>query len=152
MRDDGPDPPSLPRAAAPVSLTDRLQQLNAGTAFVVATTARPVVPMPTVQTEPLVLSTPVANAEAVIRRELYPRARRCYQRALDIDSTQAGKVLLTLRVGASGEVASVGAESRGGLSRAVSCCVAGAAQGLRFAPPGPSGSTLSVGVDFLPGG
>ncbi len=117
-----------------------------------AGTARPVVPMPILQGDPPVLSTPVANAEAVLRKELYPRARRCYQKGLDVNPTQTGKIVLNIRVAPSGEVSSVGTEVRGNLSSGVAGCVTGAAQRLRFEPPGPIGSQLRAGMDFLHGG
>ena len=153
---NGPDPLGLPGGAGtPIAIHENLQDLRPGTTVAVATTAgtaRPVVPMPIVQTEPPILSTPMANAEAVIRKELYPRARRCYQKSLDVDPTQAGKIVLNIRVAPSGEVSSVGTEVRGNLSSTMSSCVTGAAQGLRFDPPGPIGSQLRAGMDFLHGG
>jgi len=153
---NGADPLGLPAdAGKPVVIHDDLQSLRLGVTTAVATTAgsaRPVVPLPLVQTEPPVLSTPVANAEAVIRRELYPRARRCYQKGIDQDASQAGKIVLSIKVAPSGEVSSVGTQVQGNLSHAVQSCVAGAAQGLRFDPPGPIGAQIRVGLDFLHGG
>ena len=93
---DGPDPLGLPSGVgAPVPTHGALQDLATGAPVAVATTAgtaRPVVPMPILQGDPPVLSTPVANAEAVLRKELYPRARRCYQKGLDVNPTQTGKI------------------------------------------------------------
>jgi hypothetical protein len=152
---NGADPLGLPEASGPVVITDALQQVQHSVTTTVATTAgtvRPVVPLPIVQTEPPVLSAPVANAEAVIRRELYPRARRCYQKGIDRDSTQAGKIVLFIRVAPSGDVSSVGSEVHGNLSSAVTSCVVGAAQGLHFDQPGPIGAQIRAGIDFLHGG
>ncbi len=53
-------------------------------------------------------SAPVANAEAVIRGQIAGRARACYNRGLQTNPNQQGRVTLTIRVGPSGEVESVG--------------------------------------------
>jgi hypothetical protein len=94
-------------------------------------------------------SVPIANAEAKIRG-LAPRARACYNKALASDPVTAGqgRVGLTIKVGPSGEVESVGV-SNSGVSGAVASCIAGAARGLTFDAPGAAGGTISTSFNFV---
>jgi hypothetical protein len=91
-------------------------------------------------------SVPVSNAEAVIRSQLQPRARACYNAALASDPTISGKLSLSIQVGASGEVTGV---SPSGMSGQIVSCIVAAARRLQFAPPGGSGSTIGTSFNFV---
>ena len=66
-----------------------------------------VIPVGDVQYTGSAMSVPVANAEAVIRSQIHPGAKKCYQRGLESDPTQAGKIVILIKVAPSGEVDTV---------------------------------------------
>jgi hypothetical protein len=98
------------------------------------------------------ISAPVANAEATIRTQLHPGARRCYQTGLGRDPSLAGKLMLLIHVLPSGEVDSASITSNTGLSPAVGSCIIQVARRVKFDPTGPSGATILVPFGFLNGG
>jgi hypothetical protein len=108
-----------------------------------------VVPVGDVQYTASSMSVPVSNAEAVIRSQIHPGAKRCYQRGLEQDPTQAGKLVILIKVAPSGEVDSASASSNTGLSASVASCIAGVARRAKFDPPGANGSTISVPFNFV---
>lgn len=116
----------------------------------IATTAgevKRVVPLDVHEDPPIVGGT-VLNAEAVIRTQIHPGARRCYQTGLNSNSQQSGKLMVLLRIGPSGEVQSVTIQSNTGLSQQVAGCVASVAHNAKFDPPGPSGASILVPFGF----
>jgi hypothetical protein len=108
-----------------------------------------VVLVPVVHEETPALSAPVPNAEAVIRRQIEPGAKRCYQKGLDSDPTQSGKLVLSIRVAPSGEVDSATVSSNAGLSAGVADCIAGVARRAKFDRTGPGGATIVVPFGFV---
>jgi hypothetical protein len=94
------------------------------------------------------MSVPVANAQAVVRSQLSPAARRCYQKGLEQDPTQAGRLTLMVRVAPDGEVDSASVAQNTGLSAGVGNCVGSAARRMKFEAPG-SASVLQVPVSFV---
>jgi hypothetical protein len=100
--------------------------------------------------EPPRTTSTIANVESVIRTQLQPRARACYQRAVNADQALPdGSLVVVIRVAPSGEVTSAGITGRTGLSAPVESCIAGAAQRLVFDAPGPPGATVSVPMHFV---
>jgi len=95
------------------------------------------------------ISVPVSNAEATIRRQIHPGAKRCYQRGLQQDPTQAGRLVITIKVAPGGDVDSASVASNGGLSAQVASCIALVARRAKFDAPGPDGSTISVPFNFV---
>ncbi len=91
-------------------------------------------------------SVPVSNAEAVLRSQLQPRARACYNAALANDPTVAGKLVLSIQVGADGSVTGVSASGMGGQ---LAGCISAAARRLQFASPGAGGSSISTSFNFV---
>ena len=91
-------------------------------------------------------SVPVSNAEAVIRTQLQPRARACYNAALAQDPTISGKLVLSIQVGADGGVTGVSASGMGGQ---IAGCISAAARRLQFASPGAGGSTIGTSFSFV---
>ncbi len=114
-----------------------------------AGTATKVVPVGDVQYGGSQMSVPVANAEAVIRSQVHPGAKRCYQKGLESDPSQSGKIVILIKVAPNGEVDSVNVSSNAGLSAQVANCIAGVARRAKFDPPGASGSTISVPFNFV---
>jgi hypothetical protein len=122
---------------------------NTGGASTTAGQATKVVPVGDVQYGGSQMSVPVQNAEAVIRSQIFPGAKRCYQRGLESDPTQAGKLVILIKVAPSGEVDSANASSNTGLSSSVAACISGVARRAKFDPPGANGSTISVPFNFV---
>ncbi len=122
---------------------------NTGGASTSAGTATKVVPVGDVQYGGSQMSVPVANAEAVIRSQVHPGAKRCYQKGLENDPTQSGKLVILIKVAPSGEVDSTSVSSNSGLSAQVANCIASVARRAKFDPPGATGSTISVPFNFV---
>jgi hypothetical protein len=151
---DHPFALDLPRAGDPIhpgQSEDLQRSLRHGDTSAVASTAgtvRPVVPF-TLEQEPPRTSRRIPNVESVVRSQLQPRARQCFQRAVTADpSLPDGNILVTMRVEPSGEVASVGI-TRTGLSAQVVSCIAGAAQRLVFDSCEAGGATVTVPMHFV---
>jgi len=126
-----------------------LQGGETGGASTSAGTAAKVVPVGTVDLGASSMSVPVSNAEAVIRRDIHPGAKRCYQKGLEADPTQSGKIVVLIKVAPNGEVDSASVASNSGLSAGVASCIASVARRAKFDPPGASGSTISVPFNFV---
>jgi hypothetical protein len=122
---------------------------NTGGASTSAGQATKVVPVGNVDMGSSSMSVPVNNAEAVIRSQIFPGAKRCYQRGLEQDPTQAGKLVLLIKVAPSGEVDSASPQSNTGLSASVASCIASVARRAKFDPPGANGSSISVPFNFV---
>ena len=108
-----------------------------------------VVPVGEVQYGGSSMSVPVSNAEAVIRSQIHPGAKRCYQKGLESDPTQAGRIVILIKVSPSGEVDSASVASNSGLSAGVAACIASVARRAKFDAPGANGSTISVPFNFV---
>jgi hypothetical protein len=95
------------------------------------------------------MTVPVANAEAVIRSQIHPGARRCYQIGLESDPNQAGRLVLQMQIGPNGEVSATNVTANSGLSARVIGCIVRVAKRAKFDAPGPSGSILSIPFNFV---
>jgi hypothetical protein len=142
----------LPPGAEPILVSTPLENLIAAYAPPVSSSAGPlraVAPPFDVQYPRPTFSVPVADAEAVIRTKIHPGARRCYQKGLELDPTQSGRLVVEIKVAPNGEVDTAAATANGGLSAAVVACIAQVAKRAKFDAPGPSGSTLSIPFNFV---
>ncbi|MGH7437253.1 MAG: AgmX/PglI C-terminal domain-containing protein [Polyangiaceae bacterium] len=108
-----------------------------------------VVPVGNVEYQGATASVPVANSEAIIRSQIFPGAKRCYQKGLESDPTQAGKVVILIKVAPSGEVDSASVASNSGLSPSVASCIVAVSRRAKFDAPGANGSTISVPFNFV---
>jgi hypothetical protein len=91
----------------------------------------------------------VRNAEQVVRSQIHPGAKACFMRALDSESTQAGRALILIRVAPSGDVDSAIVKQKDDrLSGGVAACILDVARLAKFDPPGPSGSLITVPFNF----
>jgi hypothetical protein len=122
---------------------------DTGGASSVAGSVTPVLPNFEMHELPPMVTAPVANVEAVIHKMIEPGARLCYQRGLQSNPGQAGKVVIVLKIAASGEVDLASVASNAGLSAQVASCIALVAQRARFDRPGGTGATLSVPFNFV---
>jgi hypothetical protein len=96
---------------------------------------------------PVVTNAKVADLESVIRRDLFPQAKRCYQRDLANSPDQAGKIVIQLDIDSSGDVKGASVTNNTGLTPKVANCILGAARGLQFAAGG--GGRASVPFTFV---
>jgi hypothetical protein len=145
---------NMPSSAGPIHPSDqgpRLQDMRPQSDVDVthAGPARPVVVPVDVELEHPIQTVPVANAEATIRRLIHPGAKRCYQKGLESDASQAGKITILIKVAPSGEVDSASVAGNSGLSAGVAACIVGVAKRAKFDPPGGGGSMLSVPFSFV---
>ncbi len=81
---------------------------------------------------------------------LRPRLRQCYQAGLAADPAMTGKLTLTAKVLANGEVGSVDVASNTGLAPSVATCAKRVMSGAMFDAPGENGSALTMSVTFVP--
>jgi outer membrane biosynthesis protein TonB len=112
-----------------------------------AGTAKRVVPVGTVDTGPASANVPIANMESVIRSQIFPAARKCYQRGLENDPNQSGKLIVAIKVDPSGEVSSASVVSNSGLSQQVASCIVSAAKRATFGQN--PGGTVQVPFNFV---
>jgi hypothetical protein len=114
-----------------------------------ACAAQPMPPDATTRPASTSMSVPVTDAERTIHDQIWPRVTRCYREALPADSAQQGRLVMLIRVDASGTVtdASIGANT--GLSDAVAACAVNAARAARFPAHGPGGTTIVVPFNLV---
>jgi outer membrane biosynthesis protein TonB len=93
------------------------------------------------------LQIPVSNLEAIIRREVFPRARRCYQHGLDSDQNQHGRIVISMKIDTSGMVTGATVAQNTGLSNDVANCILAAAKAPNFGQN--PGGTLQVPFNFV---
>jgi hypothetical protein len=89
----------------------------------------------------------VPNAERTIAA-LRPRLRACYNRGLEKDRKMEGRVLVSTRIGAGGEVASACIRELTGLSEAVAGCLVRTVKAAKFDRPSVDGAALSIPISF----
>lgn len=90
----------------------------------------------------------VHDADGVVAG-LRPGFRSCYNKGVARDPGMQGKIVMSVKIAANGEVVSVEKVDGSGLDEGVESCVMGKMKGASFAPPGPSGATLRVPASFL---
>lgn len=80
---------------------------------------------------------------------LRPAFHTCYRHELEGNPDAHGKVQLTLRIGAGGEVDGVSATHSGNLSSSVVRCMIGHARTAEFSPPTEGSAVISVPVSLV---
>jgi hypothetical protein len=106
-----------------------------------------VTPVGDVTVGPIQTATPIANMESVVRSQIFPRARRCYQRGLENDPTMSGKLVIGIKIDPSGEVSSASVARNTGLSSQVASCIIAGSRSAMFAQN--PGGTLTVPFTFV---
>lgn len=130
---------------------DNLQVLHGDATGAASTGAGPairVVPVGTFQDGWASTSAPAPLAETVIRGQINPAAKGCYENDPDSASRQPGKLNILIKLTATGEVDSVSVASNLGVSPSVARCITTAAGAARFAPPGAKGATVRATFTF----
>ncbi len=94
------------------------------------------------------MSVPIPDAGETVRVQILPGARRCYERGLEYDPSIADDVTVVIQVDPNGAVQSAAAPSRRGMRANVLRCVLILVRRVRFAAPGPRGSTIRIPLTF----
>ncbi len=89
-----------------------------------------------------------SDAEDVIRRQIHPGAKRCFQRALEKDPTQVGRIVILVRVDDSGAVADAHVAANYGMSTDLGECIASVARRAVFARQEPGGRERKISIPF----
>ncbi len=101
-----------------------------------------------VKIERLASSSPMDDAIRVVTMTR-PHARACYNNGLESDPNMSGKLVITVKVDATGQVSDATVVSNSGLSPGVAACVVRAYKNVEFAPPaGGAGATLTIPLVF----
>jgi hypothetical protein len=93
-------------------------------------------------------SVAIANAGTVVAG-LRGGFRACYNAGLRVDSSMAGHVMLSVRIGPNGAVSSTTPSGNTGLSAGVVECLKTRVDNAQFDAPGPTGSTLQIPITFV---
>jgi hypothetical protein len=78
------------------------------------------------------------------------QAHRCYDNALAQDPTLRGKVTVSARIGANGQVCNAGIASNEMGSQAVASCVSGYFRGASFPAPRNGCVDVNIPINFVP--
>jgi hypothetical protein len=81
-------------------------------------------------------------AQTVLRGQIYPAAKSCYESDPNAKSRQAGRLNLLIKLTPAGEVDSVSVLNNAGVSPFVANCIATAAGAAKFAAPGANGAMV----------
>ena len=93
------------------------------------------------------MAAPVPDAEKIIAG-LRPYFRLCYRAGLMTDPELQGSVVMDARIAADGSVTGVTQHAPTTLSPPVTHCLEEALKGAQFSPPGGTGSTVRVPLNF----
>lgn len=83
-----------------------------------------------------------SHAEAVIRGQINPAARTCYEKDPDSKSRQPGRLVILIKVTPAGEIDTVSVSNNIGVSPFVAGCITTAVRVAKFAAPGANGATV----------
>jgi hypothetical protein len=93
-------------------------------------------------------SVPARHAEAVIRGQINPAARSCYENDPSSKGKQAARLVLFIKLTPAGEVDAVDVAINIGVSPSVADCIATAAHAAKFAATAASGATVRASFAF----
>ena len=130
---------------------ESLQALHGDATGVTSATAGPAirfVPVGGLQGGVPSTSAPAPHAEAVLRGQINPAAKSCYENDPDSRSRRPGKLVILIKLTVAGEIESVSESSNIGLSPSVASCIATAARAAKFAAPGANGATVRAAFTF----
>jgi hypothetical protein len=93
-------------------------------------------------------SAPSPLASTVIRGQVNPAARSCYENDPDSKSKRPGRLVVIIKLAPTGEIDSVSVPMNVGVSSSVVSCITTVAGAAKFAPPGPNGATVRAAFTF----
>ena len=88
------------------------------------------------------------RAEAVIRGQINPAAKACYESDPDSKAKHPGRLVLLIKLTPAGDIDSVDVPINLGLSPSVVGCITAAARAATFAAPGGNGATVRAAFAF----
>jgi hypothetical protein len=130
---------------------DRLQVLRGDATGATSTTAGPairVTPVTFIQDGGASTSAPPPHAQSVLRGQINPAAKSCYENDPDSKSKRPGRLVILIKLTPTGEVDSVGVSSNVGLSPSVASCITTAAGAAKFAAPAANSATVRAAFTF----
>ena len=141
-------------AGAPISSNagkgENLQSLHGDAMGATSTAAGPatrVVPL----AEPAAgasTSVPAPHSEAVVRGQINPAARSCYQNEPDSKSKGPARLAILIKLTPAGDVDSVSVSGNVAVSPSLAACITAAAHAAKFAAPGANGATVRTALTF----
>jgi hypothetical protein len=93
-------------------------------------------------------SAPAPHAEAVIRGQINPAARSCYQSDPDAKSRGPARLVIVIKLTPAGTIDSVGVSSNIEMSPSLASCITTGARAAKFAAPGANGATIRTALTF----
>jgi hypothetical protein len=143
---------ALPGAGAPIQSAagvGSLQTLH-GDATGAATTnaGRATAVVPTSDTHDVPSGAQAPHAEAVIRGQINPAAKSCYDSDPDSKSRQPGRLVILIKLTPAGVIDAVNVAINMGVSPSVATCITNAAHAATFAAPGANGTTVRAAFTF----
>jgi hypothetical protein len=130
---------------------DNLQVLHGDATGATSTAAGPpirVVPIGNVQDSWGSVSVPSPLAETVVRGQINPAAKSCYEKDADSKSKRPGRLVMLIKVAPAGGIDSVSVLRNIGVSPSVASCIMAAAGAAKFAAPGPNGAMVHAAFAF----
>lgn len=131
---------------------DNLQVLHGGATTAISTTsgptARVVAPGSFQDGWAASTSTRAPLAETVVRGQINPAAKSCYENDPDSKSRRPGRLIILMKLTPTGDVDSVSVATNTGLSPSVASCITTAAGAAKFAPPAPNGTSVRASFTF----
>jgi hypothetical protein len=130
---------------------DNLQVLHGDATGATSTAAGPpirVVPIGNLQDGWGSVSVPSPLAETVVRGQINPAAKSCYESAPDSKSRRPGRLVMLIKVAPAGGIDSVSVLRNIGVSPSVASCIMAAAGAAKFAAPGANGTTVHAAFTF----
>jgi hypothetical protein len=91
---------------------------------------------------------PVPNAERVVRSQVQPGVRDCYNEALRSDPHVYGVAKMVIRVAPDGSVVDAPTTGDETLPPTLLSCITAVGRSVRFDAPGGAGSTVGTRFDF----
>jgi hypothetical protein len=130
---------------------DSLQLLHGDATGATSTAAGPVtrvVPLAGPPAAGASTNLPAPHAEAVVRGQINPAARSCYQNDPDSKSKEPVRLGIIIKLTPAGEVDSVSVSSNIAVSPSLASCITAAAHAAKFAAPGATGATVRTALTF----
>jgi hypothetical protein len=143
-----PSTTSGPIESSAAASLQMLHGVSTGSTSTTAGQATRVVPVGGIQDDGPSTSVQAARPETVIRGQINPAARTCYENDPDSKTRAPGRLIVLIKVNPTGDVETVTVASNVGVSPSVASCITTAARGAKFAAPGANGATVSGAFTF----
>lgn len=125
-----------------------LHGVDTGTTSTTAGQATRVVPVGGIKDDGPSTIVQAARPETVIRGQINPAARTCYENDPDSKTRTPGRLIVLIKVNPSGDVEAVTVASNVGVSPSVASCITTAARAAKFSAPGANGATVRAAFTF----